>query len=62
LWTNQILPADQTAQLHLAATQEAEEQEQHSLFTGKRSLGFGPPAKFFIDPFERVGRAQRLPL
>src|SRR5260370_22281414 len=59
---SQILPTDQTAQLYLTAVQEAEEQEQHGLFTGQRSLGFGPPAKLLVDPFQRVGGPQRFPL
>src|SRR5712691_12405699 len=41
---------------------DIEEQEQHGLFTGKRSLSFGPPAKLLVDPFQRVGGPQRFPL
>ena len=57
-----ILPADQAAQSDLAAAQESEEQEQNRHFAGERGLGFGPPAKLFVYPLQRVGGAQRLPL
>ena len=56
------MPAVEAAQRNLAAAQESEEQEQHGLFTGQRSLGFGPPAKLLVDPFQRIGGAQRFPL
>src|SRR5215472_3443374 len=58
----EVVPADQPAQLHLAAAQESEQQEQDCLLVRERSLGLGPPAKLLVYPLQRVGGAQRLPL
>ena len=56
------MPADEAAQRDLAAAQESEEQEQNRLFIGERGLGFGPPPELLVDPLQRIGGAQRLPL
>jgi len=56
------MPADQPAQLNLSATQQSEQEEQDRLLVRERSLGLGSPPKLLVDPLQRVGRAQGLPL
>ena len=46
----------------MTAAQQAEQQKQNRLLVGQRRLGFGPPPELFVDPLQRVGGAQRLPL
>src|SRR5579864_9636193 len=58
----EFVPADQTAQPHFTAAQEAEEQQQNCLLVRQRGLGFGPPPELLVDSLQRVGGAQRLPL
>src|SRR5215467_2184973 len=66
LWFNDnfgyVLPAVHSSQDDLAAAQQAEEQEQHGVLAGQRSLGFGATAELFVDALQGVSRPQRLPL
>jgi len=40
----EVLPADQTAQRHLTAAQESEEQQEDRVFTRQRGLSLGAAA------------------
>ena len=35
---------------------------RNRFFVWQRRLGFGPPPELLVDPLQRIGRAQRLPL
>src|SRR6266542_4229600 len=60
--TRHVLKADDAAKDDLPAAQETEEEQEHRVLTRQRSLGLRSPAELLVDPLERVGRAQRLPL
>src|SRR3989449_3615499 len=55
-------PAIDPAQLDLPAHHEAEEQNQSRVLGRQRALCLHASAKFFVEPFNRVRGAQRLPL
>src|SRR5947199_3873116 len=57
-----VLKADDAAKHDLPASKKTEEEQEHRVLARQRSLSLGAPAEFPVDPLERVGRAQRLPL
>src|SRR5712691_4800634 len=58
----EVLPADQTAQRHLTAAQESEEQQEDRVLTRQRGLSLGGTAELLVNSFQGIGGAQCLPL
>src|SRR5437762_219405 len=57
-----LLPAVDPAQPDPPAGHEAEEQDHRRVLGGQRALRFHASAKFLMEPLNRVGGSQRLPL